>query len=71
MGRVFLGRVSYGPSLSWVELVMGRVVQLPLKGGAPKNQRRNTSNPLRDEMTKIKKIVAVNRSQNFISGTEL
>ena len=26
-----MGRVCYGPSLSWAEFVMGRVVQLPLK----------------------------------------
>ena len=24
-----MGRVCYGPSLSWAEFVMGRVVQLP------------------------------------------
>ena len=24
-----MGRVGYGPSLSWAEFVMGRVVQLP------------------------------------------
>ena len=30
MGRVCMGRVCYGPSLSWAEFVMGRVVQLPL-----------------------------------------
>ena len=29
MGRVCMGRVCYGPSLSWAEFVMGRVVQLP------------------------------------------
>ena len=29
MGRVCLGRVCYGPSLSWAEFVMGRVVQIP------------------------------------------
>ena len=28
MGRVSMGRVGYGPSLSWAELVMGRDVQL-------------------------------------------
>ena len=26
-----MGRVCYGPSLSWAEFVMGRVVQLPKK----------------------------------------
>ena len=31
MGRVCMGRVCYGPSLSWAEFVMGRVVQLPLE----------------------------------------
>ena len=30
MGRVCMGRVGYGPSLSWAEFVMGRDVQLPL-----------------------------------------
>ena len=30
MGRVCMGRVCYGPSLSWAEFVMGRVVQLPI-----------------------------------------
>ena len=25
-----MGRVGYGPSLSWAEFVMGRVVQLPV-----------------------------------------
>ena len=29
MGRVCMGRVGYGPSLSWAEFVMGRDVQLP------------------------------------------
>ena len=29
MGRVCLGRVCYGPSLSSAEFVIGRVVQLP------------------------------------------
>ena len=29
MGRVCMGRFGYGPSLSWTEFVMGRVVQLP------------------------------------------
>ena len=29
MGRVSMGRVGYGPSLSWAEFVMGRDVQLP------------------------------------------
>ena len=29
MGRDCMGRVGYGPSLSWAEFVMGRVVQLP------------------------------------------
>ena len=28
MGRVCMGRVGYGPSLSWAEFVMGRDVQL-------------------------------------------
>ena len=28
MGRVCMGRVCYGPSLSWAEFVMGRDVQL-------------------------------------------
>ena len=32
MGRVCMGRVCYGPSLSWAEFVMGRVVQLPTVG---------------------------------------
>ena len=27
--EVCMGRVCYGPSLSWAEFVMGRVVQLP------------------------------------------
>ena len=31
MGRVCMGRVCYGPTLSWAEFVMGRVVQLPLR----------------------------------------
>ena len=31
MGRVCMGRVCYGPSLSWAEFVMGRVVQLPIQ----------------------------------------
>ena len=31
MGRVCMGRVGYGPSLSWAEFVMGRDVQLPSK----------------------------------------
>ena len=31
MGRVCMGRVCYGPSLSWAEFVMSRVVQLPNK----------------------------------------
>ena len=31
MDRVCKGRVCYGPSLSWAEFVMGRVVQLPLQ----------------------------------------
>ena len=31
MGRVCMGRVCYGPSLSWAEFVMGRVVQLPVE----------------------------------------
>ena len=31
MGRVCMGRVGYGPSLSWAEFVMGRDVQLPIK----------------------------------------
>ena len=31
MGRVCKGRVGYGPSLSWAELVMGRDVQLPFE----------------------------------------
>ena len=31
MGRVCMGRVCYGPSLSWAEFVMGRVVQLPFQ----------------------------------------
>ena len=31
MGRVCMGRVGYGPSLSWAEFVMGRDVQLPPK----------------------------------------
>ena len=30
MDRVCMGRVGYGPSLSWAEVVMGRDVQLPL-----------------------------------------
>ena len=30
MGRVCMGRVGYGPGLSWAEFVMGRDVQLPL-----------------------------------------
>ena len=30
MGRVCMGRVGYGPSLSWAEFVMGGEVQLPL-----------------------------------------
>ena len=30
MGRVCMGRVGYGPSLSWAEFVMGRDVQLPI-----------------------------------------
>ena len=30
MGLVCIGRVGYGPSLSWAEFVMGRDVQLPL-----------------------------------------
>ena len=30
MGRVCMGRVGYGPSLSWAEFVMGRDVQLPV-----------------------------------------
>ena len=30
MGRVCMGRVGYGPSLSWAENVMGRDVQLPI-----------------------------------------
>ena len=29
MGRICMGRVGYGPSLSWAEFVMGRDVQLP------------------------------------------
>ena len=29
MGRVCMGRVGYGPSLSWAEFVMGRDVLLP------------------------------------------
>ena len=31
MGRVCMGRVGYGPSMSWAEFVMGRDVQLPYK----------------------------------------
>ena len=30
MVRVCMGRICYGPSLSWAEFVMGRVVQLPI-----------------------------------------
>ena len=29
MGRVCMGRVCYGPSLSWAEFVMGRVCHGP------------------------------------------
>ena len=28
-----MGRVGYGPSLSWAEFVMGRDVQLPVHAG--------------------------------------
>ena len=31
MGRACMDRVCYGPSLSWAEFVMGRVVQLPIQ----------------------------------------
>ena len=30
MGRVFVGRLCYGPRLQWVEFAMGRDVQLPI-----------------------------------------
>ena len=30
MGRDCMGRVGYGPILSWAEFVMGRGVQLPV-----------------------------------------
>ena len=36
MGRVCMGRVGYGPSLSWAEFVMGRDVQLPSEDGKEK-----------------------------------
>ena len=29
MGRVYVGRLCYGPSLQWAEFAMGRDVQLP------------------------------------------
>ena len=40
MGRVCMGRVGYGPSLSWAEFVMGQDVQLPYIV-LPKNQNEN------------------------------
>ena len=45
MGRVCMGRVCYGPSLSWAEFVMGRVVQLPLENdtGYPHDGRANNA----------------------------
>ena len=30
VAELVMGRVGYGPSLSWAEFVMGRDVQLPL-----------------------------------------
>ena len=48
MGRDCMGRVGYGPSLSWAEFVMGRFVQLPdqepdqeLKQSEPKFSPQN------------------------------
>ena len=38
MGLDCMGRVGYGPSLSWAEFVMGRVVQLPLARVTNRNE---------------------------------
>ena len=43
MGRVCMGRLGYGPSLSWAEFVMGRDVQ-----------RRSYSDQRRQSYSKIK-----------------
>ena len=45
MGRVCMGRVGYGPSLSWAEFVMGRDVQLPSQENATR-----TNQPSRDQL---------------------
>ena len=54
MGRVCMGRVGYGPSLSWAKFVMGRDVQLPPQSMFKSKNKKKNEYPCKPQLFYIK-----------------